>query len=302
MRITQSALTRMGVEQLNAQRVRLARTQEQASTGRRINRPSDDPVDYESVLALKNESSRTSRFLRNIDLSRIRLRTTEDALAGAAEALTRARVEGLAAQNTPRQGDSAREASKAVVEQLFDELLSFANTRSPGGGFVFSGFASDTPAFTATGSFDTGVAPTAAFTGDTNLVEVEIDEGVYAEITRSGAAAFEGAGSAFDALGRLWTGIDNADSDAIGVALGEIDAAFEQLQLERVELGTSEAKMNVFEDRLGLQEITVLERLSNLEDADVFEVYSSLTNQQTALQATLQVNSRLLQPTLLDFL
>ena len=52
--------------------------------------------------------------------------------------------------------------------------------------------------------------------------------------------------------------------------------------------------------RLRLQEQDFLSRVSFLEDADVFEVYTDLAAQETALQASLQVTSRLLQPTLLD--
>ena len=77
MRITQSMLARVGINQLSDQRNRLARTQEMAATGLRVNRPSDDPVDYRTILFLKDASSQTGRFLRSIDLARVRIRTTE---------------------------------------------------------------------------------------------------------------------------------------------------------------------------------------------------------------------------------
>lgn len=301
MRITQSMIARVGIDQLSTQRNRLARTQEMASTGLRVNRPSDDPIDYRTILILKDSISQTGRHLRSIDLARTRLRTTEEALAGAAEAVSLARVRGLEARNGTNQDASTREAIKVQIEQLFDQVVSYANVRAPGGGYVFSGKASDAEAFSVTGDFDSGTPPTVAFGGEASAIEVEIDEGVSIEVTRDGQGAFQGATDVFDALGRLWDGVDQQDDAVIDAAIDDLQAAYDHLVLERSEIGGSEAKADSFEDRLRLQEQELASRISLLEDADAFEVYTDLTAQETALQASLQVTSRLLQPTLLDY-
>lgn len=302
MRITQSTLARLGLAQLNDQRSRLARTQEQAATGLRINRPSDDPVDYRKVLSLKDASSQTSTYLRSIDLARVRLRATESALDGAEEVMSRARATAVEAASSTNQGSDAAAALKTEVAQIFDELLSYANVKAPGGGYVFSGLDSDTEAFTRTGDFGSGVTPTVTFTGEASAIEVEIDEGVLIEVTRDGQAAFQGANDAFAALSRLWTGIDQGDVDEVRGAMADIESSRAHLTQERAILGGSDAKAASFEDRLRLQEQNIATQVSFLEDADAFEVYSSLTAQETALQAALQVNARLLQPTLLDYI
>ncbi|MCR9097757.1 MAG: flagellar hook-associated protein FlgL [bacterium] len=302
MRITQSTLARLGLAQLNDQRSRLARTQEQAATGLRINRPSDDPVDYRKVLFLKDASSQTSTYLRSIDLARVRLRATESALDGAEEVMSRAGALAVGAASSTNQNPGAAAALKTEVAQLFDEVLSYANVRAPGGGYVFSGLDSASPAFTRAGDFGPGVTPTVTFTGEASAIEVEIDDGVLIEVTRDGQAAFQGANDAFAALSRLWTGIDEGDVDEIRGAITDIESAREHLTQERTVLGGSDSKADSFEERLRLQEQNIATQVSFLEDADAFEVYSSLTAQETALQAALQVNARLLQPTLLDYI
>ena len=90
--------------------------------------------------------------------------------------------------------------------------------------------------------------------------------------------------------------------DEIRGAITDIESARDHLTQERAILGGSDAKADSFEDRLRLQEQNIATQVSFLEDADAFEVYSSLTAQETALQAALQVNARLLQPTLLDYI
>ena len=302
MRITQSMLVRVGIDQLGAQRNRLARTQEMAATGLRINRPSDDPTDYRRVLFLKDASTQTGRFLRSIDLARTRLRTTEEALSGAEDVVSRARALAIQAGNGTNTGDDAREALKFQVSHLFDELVSYANVRAPGGSYVFSGLASDQPAFSVTGDFATGTVPTVTFTGDASAIEVEIDDGVYIEVTRDGSAAFQGANDAFAALSRLWTAIDDNNGEEVTNALADIESSRDHLTLERTVLGGADRKADSFEERLRVQEQNLASQISFLEDADAFEVYSDLTAQEAGLQASLQVNARLIQPTLLNYL
>jgi len=302
MRITQSMISRTGINQLVAQRNRLARTQEMAATGRRINRPSDDPIDYRKLLSLKDDLRQTGRFLRTIDQSRTRIRSTEEALAGAAEAIDLVRVRGLEAMNATNQRESTRDAIKVQIEQLFDELVSQANVRSPGGGYVFSGRASDQAAFTAVGDFSSGVPPTVSFTGDASATRVEIGEDVFVDVTRDGQAAFQGAADAFSAVTALWTAVDQGDDVGMRAAVDDLESARDHLFLERAAIGGSESKANSFEDRLRLQEEEITSQLSYIEDADAFEVYSDLVSQESALQASLEVSSRILQPTLLDYI
>ena len=302
MRITQSILARVGIEQLFAQRNRLARTQEQAATGLRINRPSDDPVDYRTTQILKGSLSQTGRFLRTIDSSRTRLRTTELAISDSSDVVNRARVAALAAANATNTGD-ATDALRIQVEGLFEELLSHANSRTPGGGYVFSGRASDTASFSQTGVFVSGTPPpTVSFDGDASTIDVEIDEGVFIDVTRDGTQVFQGSVDVFSVLGDLWSAIDQGNTAAVSATLGDLDLAASQLSLERSQVGGAESKANSFEDRLRLQEQELAGQISFLEDADAFEVFSDLVAQEAALQASLQVTSRLLAPTLLDFI
>jgi flagellar hook-associated protein 3 FlgL len=302
MRVTQSMVSRMSLEQLTKQRGRLAGVQEQAATGLRLNRPSDDPVDFRSALRLKDAFSQTGRYLRGIDLSKSRLRTSEEAIATGMDVFRDARSVAIQAANTTN-GPSARAALRVQVEQLFDQLLDASNARAPGGGYVFSGVASDTVAFTQAGTFVSGSPPpTVAFGGAAGQVSVEIDEGVEIEITRSGTDVFQGSVDAFGVLGQLWQAIDQGNVGAMQTAIDDLDRAFEQLNVERAMIGGAEAKADAFEERLRGQQEVLATEVSVLEDADAYQVYSDLAAQEAALQASLAVTARMQQPTLLDFI
>jgi flagellar hook-associated protein 3 FlgL len=295
-------LSRMGMTNLTNQRSRLAKTQEQAATGLKLNRPSDDPIAFRQTLRLKDSMSQNGRFQRSVDLARTRLNTTEDAIADATDVVSSAKEKAIQAANTSN-GPTARAAIRVEIEQLFDQLLDASNARAPGGGYVFSGVASDTPAFTQTGTFVSGAAPpTVAFGGDDAAVSVEIDEGVSIEVTRSGQDVFQGGVDVFAVLGQLWQGIDQNDPTAINTAIGALDTALDQLNVERSNLGGAGSKADAFEQRLRGQEEELVTQVSNLEEADAYQVYSDLAAQENALQASVAVTARMQQPTLLDYL
>jgi flagellar hook-associated protein 3 FlgL len=131
---------------------------------------------------------------------------------------------------------------------------------------------------------------------------VEIDEGVTIEVTRSGQDVFQGSVDLFEVMGRLWEGLDQNDSALIRTAMDDLDLAFDQLSLERSQVGGAEAKADSFEERLSSEELDLTSQISLLEDADAYQVFSDLAIQEAALQASLEVTARMQQPTLLDFL
>jgi flagellin-like hook-associated protein FlgL len=115
--------------------------------------------------------SQTGRFLRSIDLSRTRLRASEEAIADAMDVVSEARAVAVQGGNTTN-GPDARAALRVQVEQLFDQILDASNAKAPGGGFVFSGVASDVRAFERAGSFVSGSPPpTVSFEGDDRAIE-----------------------------------------------------------------------------------------------------------------------------------
>lgn len=303
MRVTQSIISRAGIDAITAQRNRLATTQERAVTGLQINRPSDDPVDYRKTLDLKDSLSQAERYLRGISLAGPRIATTENALSDSASIVLDARV---VAQNATSSPD-ALELSKGQIEDLFEQLVNLGNRKSAEGAYVFSGVASDTPAFEVTGTFVSGSpAPTVSFTGDVRAVSIDVDDGVSVDVTRNGEQAFQGPVDVFAALTDLWTALDTADSGARNAALqnslGDLDAAREHLVLERAALGNQQNKVESFEDRLEDQRVSITSAISVLESVDSVAVFSELVEQETALQASLAVTSRLISPTLLDFI
>ena len=83
LRITQGMLFRMALANLDRQRTRLAQTQEEASSGLRINRPSDDPLGAGAAASLRNARAGLQQLEENVSNGRARVGAADSAIANA---------------------------------------------------------------------------------------------------------------------------------------------------------------------------------------------------------------------------
>lgn len=99
LRITQNSMNRTQLAGLNTSLSRLQQTQEQLTTGKRLNRPSDDPVGTVSAMRFRSEQAQISQLGENVTDGLARLTAADDALTQSTNVVQRIRTQGLAAAN-----------------------------------------------------------------------------------------------------------------------------------------------------------------------------------------------------------
>src|SRR5689334_19055592 len=147
LRVTTQSITNQTIENIQLASERLAKAQEIATTGRRINYISDDPIGAVRVLRLRGFASSLDQFKRNIDHAQPFLEQADSVLSNVNDGINRAKELALSVANdtvTP----SDRQAAAAEVHQIYLNLLSQANTKVENQ-YVFGGFATTTQPFTA---------------------------------------------------------------------------------------------------------------------------------------------------------
>lgn len=115
----------------------LAKQQEILSTGKRLLRPSDDPVDVANDLKLKTKVTRLSQHKRNIQDGMGYMEVTDTAMASMNTILQRARELAIQGANDTLS-DAEREFIAEEVEQLLRQIVSISNTEYKGD-FIFGG-------------------------------------------------------------------------------------------------------------------------------------------------------------------
>ena len=99
MRIGSLQMFRQGVNAILDQQAKLFKTQNQLSTGKRFDSPSDDPTGAAQLLGLSETAKTTAQYQNNILTARTRLELEEDALGSVGDALLRVRELAVAGQN-----------------------------------------------------------------------------------------------------------------------------------------------------------------------------------------------------------
>jgi flagellar hook-associated protein 3 FlgL len=116
----------------------LTQSQEQLTSGKRVNKASDDPTAAaraERALALE---SRTTASERAVDASSNAMTLTESALGDAGELLQQAR-ELIVGAGDASYSDAERASKATAIKAIRQQLLEVANRPDGQGGYVFSG-------------------------------------------------------------------------------------------------------------------------------------------------------------------
>jgi flagellar hook-associated protein 3 FlgL len=287
MRITNSMLTSRALSDLQGNYAAMAKAQEQVSSAKRLNRPSDDPAGVQQAIKVNDTLASIAQDLRNIGTAQRTTSVQETALANAGEAMQRLKELGVEAANGTMSA-SDRLAIRAEVQQITEELVTLANTKN-GGEYVFSGQKTGTPPYAS------GAAP---YAGDHGAINARIAPGVTLQLNVTADVAF---GPALAAATQL--GADLAGGAAPQPAtLTALDAGMDAVLTARARIGAIDNRLSDALTFLTDTQQAATALLSSIEDADMAAVISEAATRQTTYQAAISVNARILQKSLIDVL
>ncbi len=126
------------VSLLARRQAELAAQQEKIATGKRVQKPSDDPVAATLAETAQNRLSRTQADLRSLETSRSSLQQAESGLAESGELIQKVRDLLVSAGNATF-GPSEREDIARQLEGLREQLIGVANLKDNAGRTLFGG-------------------------------------------------------------------------------------------------------------------------------------------------------------------
>ncbi|QDP41282.1 flagellar hook-associated protein FlgL [Radiobacillus deserti] len=298
MRVTQGMLTNNMLRNLSKSYSNLGTYMDQLSTGKKVNRPSDDPVVVMKGMGYRSQVIEVEQYERNLSEVHNWMDNTDSSLDKATKALQRLRELAVQASNGTYE-ENQRESIKAEVDQLKEHLLDIANTKV-NNKYIFNG--------TATTGGQNGKEPvyidetTGELIVSTNDQDVliEVSSGVKIPVNVDATQVF--GKDMFDKLEAFSTALDLDDQDAIQQSISDMDSLATNVVNVRADLGARMNRVDLIEDRLSSQVITAERMMSDNEDIDAEEVIMNLTTQESIHRAALSAGSRVIQPTLMDFL
>ena len=187
MRISTNQFYNQNLRSLMDNQSKLSDTQEALSTGKKLNRPSDDPVGAAKVVRLTEELDKLTQYQRNNDFLIGSLEQQETVLDGITSAVDRARV--LTIQSgSGAITDNDRAALGSELKEIRDELLDLMNSKDANGQYIYSGHQSDTPAFSIASTNNGNII---SYAGDAGKNFVNVSDNSKIQSTSSGFDVFE---------------------------------------------------------------------------------------------------------------
>ena len=291
-RVTQNMMTRHSLDSLQSGLGRMARLQEQLSTGRVLNRPSDSPTGATTAMRLRDNLSATRQYQRNAQDGLAWLGTIDATLTSVTDQTRAARDIALQGANSVAMSPASRQALATTVAQLREGLLASANTTHLGRP-VFGGITAGTVAYDASGTF----------VGQAGEVRRTVAEGVTVRVDADAAAVFGPAGdSVLNHLDDLTTALQSGTEADIRAQVDRLNTDLERITTARAEAGTRYKQVETANQTAADAELRLRTSLSEVENADLPQVIVDLKMQETAYQAALASTARVMQPSLLDFL
>lgn len=336
-RVTDAMMHDKSQTAINRARRTMVDNQEKAVTGKRVNRPSDDPMATVRSLELKQDTDRVETVLNNMTVAKSMVDLTDSVLGELSDAIVRSKELAIQAASYTNQSPEALSAFAKEAEQLYLRAVQIGNSRL-GDRYIFGGYQTDRAPFDSDGNYY----------GDDGVMELEMDKGQRMPINMPGSKVFLGIDSLspeakdlrkdpaqdpaptpttqpvrglaseelegipkreggakvnlFSVMKNFTQGLENKNVEQIQTSVAALDEAFKQVLEHRATLG---ARQNIADmGSTGLEAAAARNKglISTLEDTDAFETFSNLARNETSLEAALKSSEKIVSRSLLDFL
>ncbi len=296
MRITNSMLSNLVLQDISSSYGRMEGYQLQLSSGKKYQYPSDNPAAVNQSLNIKSSLKNIDQYLSNINNGVSWLNTADSALRDAADLLHTAKELAVKGANATYSQDELNSMA-TEVDQLLGSMLDTANT-SYAGRYIFAGFKTTTQPFTKVA----GSPDTVSYNGDQGSTNYEIDQGVNVTINIPGSTVFKGSTDVFQTLINLRDHLRAGNYAAVSGDASQVDNALNAITSALSTVGTTTNRLDLTKNNLEQGQVNLSQILSNVEDADMPNVLVKLKTEQTVYQAALMTGSMVIQKSLIDFL
>lgn len=320
-RVTHRSIQQSSLAHLQGNLQSIAKLQEQASTGRKINTPSDDPTGTVTSLAVRQQQRLNDQYGRAAEDGLSWMSVQDTALQTASSQLQRAQNLVVQSLNTATQNPGTRAANAAELDGITQTVKSmmnsaflgrsvFAGTSGAGDAVVQSTTAGvTTTSWSLTGTSPTGESGTQTTSG---TVDRQVDGSSAVRVDTDGRVVFGDdtntavyGPNVLTVLGKIKAEIQSP-SDSDGTALrglyGQLQDRFGKVLEGLADVGARTNRIEQAQSVAASAKVTLAQQLSDAEDADLPTVLVQLQLQSTAYQASLTATNKVLSTSLMDFL
>lgn len=316
MRVTQSMMNTQLLRNISNNLGRMNNLQNQLSTGKRINAPSDDPIGITFALRYRSELGANDQYTKNVDSAISMLQYTDTTIGQAGDVMQRVReilVQG--ANGTYEQ--TSLDSIKTEISQLYNQMIEIGNSQF-NGKQVFNGEQTDDKPYSVM-TLEQPIDPLAvppqqkAYNNatDNGSIQYELAAGMTMGVNLTGNEVFgdpiasdmdTSSDNVFQLLRRAYDMLSTGDQTGISNLIGQVDTRMSTMLTKRAEIGARVNRIEIIQNRLSDIGINLQTVQSKTEDADMSMVITNMKTEENVYQASLSVGAQLIRPSLVDFL
>jgi flagellin-like hook-associated protein FlgL len=294
MRITQRAVALTSLQGLNRNLHAVGKLQQQLTSGRLINAPSDSPTGTNKAMQIRAEQAAVAQHTRNIGDAKSWLDQGDSTIRAMLDTTRKVRDLAVQGLNTGAVSEAGQQALATEVTSLREGLLGLANTLVQGRP-LFGGLTPESKAYNDDGTW-------AGLAGPQTRLRVSESEQVRVDITGPEAFGPDG-GNLFDIVQRIATNLTNtADPTALDTDLADLDVAIQRMTTSVADIGTRAARVDRADAMNFDRSLSLKAQLGQTENVDLPETIMMLNMQKAGYEAALAATAKAISPTLLDYL
>jgi flagellar hook-associated protein 3 FlgL len=283
----------------------LNNTQNQLSTGYRVNQASDAPGEVGDIFEARADLSKVNQTIQNLNSVQAQVNAGDSSLQTAIQLLQNANTLGSQGAST---GVSQTQLNNLAsqVQSVLSQLVGISATQV-NGVYIFGGDASGSPPYQLDPASPTGVDQLTT-AGATQ--QVADPSGITFQTSLTAQQIFDAkdslgnptAQNAFAALNNLQLALQSGNTTNIGTALDGVQSASDFLNQQLGFYGAAENRITSALNLAQKFQVGDQTQLSNLQDTDVTSAAIQVTQDTTALNAAMAAQAKKPTSTLFDYL
>lgn len=310
MRVTNNMLLSNYLRNISSNLGTVGKMQQQMASGKRITKISDDPIGAISSMQIRVKLYKSEQYQKNVDRALTWLDETESSVLELNDIIKRA-YETAVGMSTDTMDDDERSAAAQLVKQLRDHVVTIGNAKS-NDKYIFGGYNVSNAPFevVAPGQITyNGINIKTGDAGDLNAlaqdsISYSVGFNITMDVSTTGVALFgTGDNNLYNVLDDFYNALEsNAPSSELTGFIAKLQNGQSDVLSIAAEIGGKVNRLELIQNRFDEDILTYTDRKSNIEDVDQAEAIMNYKMAQAVYEASLQIGSNIIQPSLVNFL
>lgn len=310
MRVTNNMLLSNYLRNISSNLGTVGKMQQQMASGKRITKISDDPIGAISSMQIRVKLYKSEQYQKNVDRALTWLDETESSVLELNDIIKRA-YETAVGMSTDTMDDDERSAAAQLVKQLRDHVVTIGNAKS-NDKYIFGGYNVSNAPFevVAPGQITyNGINIKTGDAGDLNAlaqdsISYAVGFNITMDVSTTGVALFgTGDNNLYNVLDDFYNALEaNAPCDELTGFIAKLQNGQSDVLSIAAEIGGKVNRLELIQNRFDEDILTYTDRKSNIEDVDQAEAIMNYKMAQAVYEASLQIGSNIIQPSLVNFL